>query len=107
MSRINIVPLSVNKAWQGRKWKTPEYKRFERDCLLMLPKIKVPEPPFRIEYHFGFSNKLSDLLNPEKLVTDILCKKYGINDRDVFEMSLKKEITPKGKEYIEFEITHC
>jgi hypothetical protein len=107
MSRINIVPLSVNRAWQGRKWKTPEYKRFERDCLLMLPKIKVPEPPFRIEYRFGFSNKLSDLLNPEKLVTDILCKKYGINDRDVFEMSLKKEITPKGKEYIEFEITHC
>jgi len=104
-TRINIKPLSVNLAWQGQRFKTPHYKRFERDCLLLLPKVKIPAKPLQIAYRFGFSNKLSDLLNPEKLVTDILCKKYGFDDRDIFKMTLEKEIVKKGQEYIEFELT--
>ena len=103
--RVKIKPLSVNEAWQGRRFKTPEYKQFERDCLLMLPSIKMPSKPLQIAYRFGFSNRLSDLANPEKLITDILCKKYCFNDRDIFRMILEKEIVLKGHEYFEFEIT--
>jgi len=105
--KIDLKPLSVNAAWQGRRFKTNEYKQFERALLLLLPKMKIPEAPYEVFYEFGFSSPLSDLANPEKLVTDIICKKYSINDKDIFLMHLKKHIVPKGKEFIQFEITHA
>jgi len=106
MDRINIKPLSVNKAWMGKKFKTADYHSFEKECLYRLPKLPMPKPPFEVTYKFGFSNRNSDLLNPEKLVTDILCKKYNIDDRYIEKMTLTKEIVPKGQEYFEFSITH-
>ncbi len=102
--RLDVKPISVNIAWQGRRFKTDAYKAFEKECLYKLPKIIVPQPPYQVNYTFGFSNMLCDLLNPEKLVTDILCKKYGIDDKHIFKMVLEKVITKKGGEFIEFEI---
>jgi len=103
--RINIKPLSVNEAWQGRRFKTPQYKKYEEALLLILKPQKVSANKLKIIYRFGFSSKLADLANPEKLITDILCKKYGFNDNQIYEMQLFKEIVPKGAEFIEFEIT--
>lgn len=107
MTSIQIKPLSVNEAWQGRRYKTSAYKKFEMDLLFLLPKIEIPEKPYQFEYEFGFSNSSSDLLNPEKLVTDIICKKYNINDRYIVRMILEKYIVAKGKEYIIFKISHA
>jgi Holliday junction resolvase RusA-like endonuclease len=98
---INIVPLSVNKAWQGKRFKTKEYLKFERDMLLLLPKFKIPEAPISLSIHYGFSSKLSDIDNPTKLVIDIMQKKYNFNDKDIFELTLTKQIVNKGKEFIE------
>lgn len=106
MNKIQIAPLSVNKAFMGRRFKTKDYKNFEEACLLLLPKIDIPKKPFEVHYVFGFSNRASDLGNPEKLVTDILCKKYGFDDRDIYKMVLIKEIVKNGQEYIEFSIMH-
>ena len=102
--RINVKPLSVNQAWQGKRFKTPAYKAFETECLYKLPKLTIPPPPYEVHYHFAFSSPLADLLNPEKLITDILCKKYEINDKNIFKMVLTKSIVEKGKEFFEFEI---
>jgi hypothetical protein len=104
MNKVDIKPLSVNQAWQGKRFKTPAYKKFESDVLFLLPKIEIPEAPYEVHYVFGFSSKLSDLLNPEKLVTDIICKKYGIDDRYINRMILEKVMVEKGKEYFKFEI---
>lgn len=101
---LNIVPLSVNNCWQGRRFKTPDYKLYEKAVLLMLPAKKLPLPPFRIDILFGFSSPLADIDNPLKPFLDLLQKKYGINDRDVFELNVKKEIIGKGKEFIQYEI---
>ena len=106
MARVDIRPMSVNEAWQGRRFKTKGYKSFETACLVMMPQMKIPKPPLGVRYVFGFSNKLADIGNPEKLVTDILCKKYNFNDRDIYRMVIEKHITPKGKEFIDFEIRH-
>ena len=38
--KINIKPLSVNKAWQGKRFKTKKYKAFETELLLKLPHKK-------------------------------------------------------------------
>jgi len=106
MTRINIVPLSVNKVWQGKRFKTPAYSKYENIVLLMLPKIDIPMPPFKVIIELGFSSKLSDIDNPLKPILDILQKKYYINDKDIFELNVKKEIVKKGDEFFKFKIIH-
>lgn len=105
MIKIKIKPLSVNQAWQGRRFKTDKYKSFERNMLLMLPPIKVElKGNLRVEIRYGFSSKLSDIDNPTKMVLDCLVKKYGFDDRQIFELYQEKEIVKKGEDYIEFKI---
>lgn len=106
MIKINIVPLSVNKVWQGKRFKTPAYKKYESTVLLMLPKINISKPPYKVSIQLGFSSPLSDIDNPIKPILDILQKKYNINDKDIFELNVKKEIVKKGLEYFEFEINN-
>lgn len=105
MVRVNHKLLSVNKAWRGRRFKTPEYFQFERDILFILPNIQLPKEKLKVSLIFAFSNKLSDIDNPCKLVVDIFQKKYGFNDSQIYELNIKKIIVEKGKEYFEFEIS--
>jgi len=46
---INIKPLSVNDCWQGRRFKTKEYKAYEKEMKLMIKKQKMPVAPYNIE----------------------------------------------------------
>lgn len=105
MYKINKKPLSVNECWQGKRFKTVEYKKYERDLLLMLPKKTFKFDKFSIEIEFGFSTILADIDNPLKPFIDILQKKYTINDRDVYSLSVSKKVVPKGSEYIKFKIS--
>jgi len=103
--KLNEKPLSINEAWQGKRFKTPAYKRYEDAMLLLMPKAKVdPEQMLRVEFFFGFSNKASDLDNPVKLLMDIAQKKYGFNDKMVFELNVRKCIVKKGEEFIQMGI---
>ena len=105
MNRLNIKPLSVNQAWQGKRFKTNKYKSFQAEMLLILPKLKQSfEGDLKVELRYGFSSKLSDIDNPCKMVLDCLCKKYGFDDRQIYELHQTKEIVKKGDEYIEFRI---
>lgn len=104
MIEIKIKPLSVNQAWQGRRYKTTKYTKYERDLLLMLPKLNDLEPPFAIDVTFFFSNVLSDIDNPLKPMLDVIQKKYSINDRDVYELNVKKVVVKKCCDKIEFKI---
>ncbi len=104
MNLISIKALSINQAFQGRRFKTQKYKSYEKEVLLLLPMIKVPKPPYKVYYEFGMSSSLSDWDNPIKPFQDILQKKYGIDDRDIYEANVKKVKTIKGQEYIKFDI---
>ena len=105
MIKLDIKPLSVNKAFQGRRFKTKEYKAFEKTMLTILPKNKINVlNSLKITLEYGFSNKLSDIDNPCKMVLDCLCKKYGFDDRQIYELIQKKEIVKKGSEFIEIDI---
>lgn len=101
---INIKPISINQAFQGRRFKTPTYKAFEKEMLLKMPSLILPKSPLRLTITYGFSNILCDLDNPTKLVADIMQKKYGFNDRDIYEMFLYKKIVKKGFEYITYKL---
>lgn len=101
---IYIKPLSVNGAWQGKRFKTPAYKKYERDLLLLLPQMPIPKAPYQINIEVAFSSKASDLDNILKPFLDVLQKKYGINDKDIYKLSAVKSIIPKGNEFIRFDI---
>jgi len=108
-ARVNIKPLSVNKCFQGRRFKTPDYKRYEQLVLLALSEHRamysVPDKtPLKLMLCIGVSSKNQDLDNVCKPFLDILQKNYGFNDRYIYEIELKKEDVPKGEEYIEFEV---
>ncbi len=103
--KINIKPISVNKCWQGRRFKTKSYKQFEKDLLALLPNdYEIPTGDLKIALKWGFSSKLSDWDNPIKPIQDILQKKYDFNDCRIFRATVEKEIVKKGEEYIEFKI---
>ena len=71
----------------------------------MMPKAKIDtEEMLRVEFFFGFSNKASDLDNPVKLIMDIAQKKYGFNDKNVFELNIRKCLVKKGEEFIQMGI---
>lgn len=104
--KINLKPMSVNGAWKGRRFKSEEYKAYEKSALSILPNIELPLPPYRINLVFGVSNKASDWDNPVKPIQDILQKRYGFNDKDIYEAFVKKVIVSKRMEYFSFEIIH-
>ena len=104
MNKLFIKPLSVNKAWQGKRFKTNEYKKYEENLLLILPKIKIINPPYRLNITVGFSNKASDLDNVLKPFLDILQKKYDINDKYIQILHVEKEVVTKNNEFISFQI---
>ena len=96
--------MSVNVAWQGQRFKTPEYKAYEQELLLILRPVKLPESPYRLFLEFGVSNMQADWDNPIKPFVDVLQKKYGFNDRDIHAAVVSKIKTKKGDEYIEFDL---
>jgi len=104
MIKIDIKPLSVNKCWQGRRFKTPDYKNYERDLILMLPNTQIPHGKLYIEVTFGFSRTTSDIDNPLKPFLDILQKKYKFNDKDIYKLLVHKEIVDVGSEFVHFTI---
>ena len=103
---LNKKALSVNKVWQGRRYKTKEYKAYEKEMLLLLPDLEVGNlHDIKISITFGYSNSLTDIDNGLKPLIDILQKKYNFNDRYVYELNVKKEIVKKGKEFILIKIS--
>ena len=104
MPKVNIKALSVNKAWRGRRFKTDDYKLYERVVLLTLPKLSVPDGKLAVSITFGLSSKNADVDNPAKCFIDCLQKKYGFNDSKIYELLLCKVDVKKGDEFIDFRI---
>lgn len=104
--RVEIKPLSVNKVWQGRRFKTKDYKKYEVEVINKLTECDLSDlkKPIELSMMVGLSNMNSDVDNIVKPFVDILQKKYGFNDRYIFRLIVEKILVPKGEEYIEFYI---
>ena len=71
-----IQPLSVNEAWQGRRYKSKKYKSYETELLYLLPALQIPAGALTIEIEFGFSNAAKDIdLTINKFMNFTLLKK--------------------------------
>lgn len=105
MNTVKIKPMTVNQAWQGRRYKTPEYKAWREQINWMLPAVvDVPEGKMMLMVTFGVSSKLSDMDNLMKPFIDALQDKYGFNDRNIYAGLVGKVDVPKGSEFIKFSL---
>lgn len=100
--RLDIKPMSVNEAWQGRRFKTPKYKAYERQVLLMLRPMQIPEGNLELRLRIGHG--AVDFDNPVKPFVDCLQKKYGFNDKRILKSVIEVFRVQKGQEYIEFDL---
>lgn len=103
--KIKAIPLSVNNARQGRRFKTTAYKEYRESIAKKLIYQNIPDGvPLAVTIIRGFSNKASDIDNPLKPFLDCLQDKYGINDKNIYKLEIVKKIVPNGEEFIEFDI---
>lgn len=101
--RLDVKSLSVNKCWQGRRFKTTDYKDYERTLLEELPDPAedfVFNQPLHLNMIFGLSNMAADIDNGIKPLQDILQKKYEFDDKWVFSMEIDKYMVPRGREFM-------
>jgi Holliday junction resolvase RusA-like endonuclease len=105
MIEIKIKPLSINEAYRGYRRRTDKYNSYINHVLLMLPNgFIMPKTEIKIRLEFGFSSNASDIDNCCKPFIDCLVKKYGVDDRNIIELTVIKKIVKKSNEYIKFEI---
>jgi len=89
---VEIKPLSINKCWQGRRFKTTDYKDYEYEMMLILPKQKMVMGEVSVEVDFYVkSTRRIDADNLIKPLFDILTKmRYWEDDRYVYEIRVRK-----------------
>ena len=104
MQTINIKPLSVNQAWQGKRYKTKDYKQYEKALLLLLKRQNIPTGRLKLTIEAGLSNKCQDVDNILKPFIDILQKKHHFNDREIFELVVRKQLVKRGQEFVYYLI---
>lgn len=91
---LKFKPLTVNKCWRGRRFKTPEYQNYEYALLTLIKMQKPVKVSGFVEVHYKFYIKefgKSDVGNLEKPLTDIIVKAGMIDDdRFIIKMTLEK-----------------
>jgi Holliday junction resolvase RusA-like endonuclease len=91
--RLNLRALSVNEAFQGRRFKTKKHKQFEKDVSILLPKnIQTKKGYVNIHYRFYLQNwKKTDVDNLLKPLTDVLVRNGVIeDDRKIIKIIAEK-----------------
>ncbi len=104
---LAVKPLSVNDAWQGRRFSTPAKAQYESVMRLLLPNVAVPGPYYRIEYDFHLVHfKTTDWDNLCKVLQDCLVKKGIITD-DRFIVDARVRKFPAKADKIVVRIEGC
>lgn len=102
---IPLKPLSVNEAWQGKRYKSKKYKAYCKDVPMFLPShITIPKGQMIICFDWYFSSGRSDWDNPIKPLQDIICSAYGLEDNNFYRAIIRKHLVDKGDERSEFRI---
>ena len=101
---LPVKPLSINKCWKGRRFKTNDYKDYEQELLYLLKNSEKVSGFVNVNYKIYLINFLkSDVGNIEKPLTDIIVKS-GIIDDDRFILKLTLEKFKSETDKIEIEI---
>lgn len=110
-----ILPLRVpsdNELWQGKRFRSPLYKKFQADAGWLLKGYSKPykagEPLRMVIRLYWHRAGLRDLSNAFKGLLDALVKYEAIpDDRYIYELTAtKQKISTSEPERVEIEITH-
>jgi len=66
--------------------------------------MPTPIDKIYLKVQIGLSSKNADIDNVLKPFIDILQIKYSFNDKNIFKITIEKEIVKKKAEYIDFEL---
>lgn len=102
---LPVKPLSVNKAYTGRKRRSIWLKTYTREVMSELPEGSVPRNiNLQLDITFGVSNRSNDADNLLKPLIDCLQEKYDFNDNQIFHIRVWKKLVKKGNEYINWQL---
>ena len=95
--KIDIKPISVNAAFQGKRFKTKDCKAYEQALWYKLPRKPMLTGEVEIWFDFFLVNYAkTDISNLVKVTEDILVKKkYIQDDRKIVKMHLSKTKSAK------------
>lgn len=90
--KVNIKPISVNAAFQGKRFKTKACKAYEQALWFSLPRRGTVSGEVEVWFDFFLVNYArTDISNLVKITEDIIVKKKFIeDDRKVVKMHLTK-----------------
>lgn len=103
---IQAKPLSVNEAFQGRRFKTRAYIDYEKELAVLIPKHLCTSIEGKLEVHYRFflkNHALTDLDNMLKPLNDTLVKLGVIKDDRYIYRKLVEKI-PATENKIEIDI---
>ena len=104
---IPLKAQSVNAAYKGRRYHTPEHKLFKEQCTILLNRLNLEKlckkQEFYVIYRFHISAN-TDYDNCIKSFQDVLCNILGTDDRYIQGAYIRKVKAKKGDEKIEFAI---
>ncbi len=100
---IPIRAMSINRCWQGKRYRTSEFKKWQEAVYYLLPYQPAIKGNVSIELDFWVKSPLRmDLDNLIKATLDCLVEKnYIDDDRYIFELKCRKF---KGPEKIGIKI---
>lgn len=103
-AEVHLEPFSVNKAFQGRRFKTKECKHWEACFQQLLPKKTMVRGKVSVRYRFFLKNHaMVDFDNLIKIMQDNLVKcGYIEDDRKIYKAHVEK--VPCRYNKIEIEI---
>ena len=89
---VDIQPLTSNRAWYGKRFKSKEYLKYERDLGLLLPRKNIIEGLVEIHYDFYVADKRKhDLDNFIKCLQDTIVKcGYITDDNNIMKIVARK-----------------
>lgn len=96
---VETKPLSVNKVWQGRRYKTKEYHQYERELGVLLGRRNGLQGKVAVELDFHLRNaSRTDIDNPVKPLLDILTKlDWFEDDRNIWDLHIRKHNSKSDK----------
>lgn len=107
--KVPIKALSINDCWQGKRFKTNKYKRYEQEFSLLIQPKKFEKMLGDLEVTIKWKSPTvnrGDIDNPVKPILDILTKMGAWeDDRQIQKLTVYKE---KSIDYcIEIDIQKC
>lgn len=105
---IPVAPISINKCFQGRRFKTRASKDYDDDVALAIGRNHMPIKADWYEVHYAFyikNFKMADADNLVKQLQDCIVRSGIIpDDRFIKRFTVEKFKAEEGRERSEVEI---